>query len=81
MSAPISRSGLQNEVINFYRKCCRAIRKKPIESRYRFQQFVRSQFRQYDISPRDHNAIEYMLRRGQRQLEAYESDSVKDVNL
>lgn len=26
----IRRSGLQTEVINFYRKCFRAVRKKPI---------------------------------------------------
>ncbi|RIA99119.1 hypothetical protein C1645_811860 [Glomus cerebriforme] len=76
----IRRSGLQNEVIKFYRKCCRAVLKKPIETQNRFQQFVRSQFRQHDISPRDHSVIEYMLRRGQKQLEAYESDSVKDIN-
>ncbi|RGB28840.1 hypothetical protein C1646_767329 [Rhizophagus diaphanus] len=76
----IRRSGLQTEVINFYRKCCRAVRKKPIETQNRFQQFVRSQFRQHIISPRDHNFIEYMLRKGKRQLEVYENDSVKDIH-
>ncbi|CAB4492924.1 hypothetical protein RhiirA5_348888 [Rhizophagus irregularis] len=76
----IRRSGLQTEVINFYRICCRAVRKKPIEAQNRFQQFVRSQFRQHTISPRDHNMIEYMLRKGKRQLEVYENDSVKDIH-
>ncbi|CAB4436421.1 unnamed protein product [Rhizophagus irregularis] len=76
----IRRSGLQTEVINFYRKCCRAVRKKPIETQNRFQQFVRSQFRQHTILPRDHNMIEYMLRKGKRQLEVYENDSVKDIH-
>ena len=35
----------------------------------------------HKISPRDHSAIEYLLRRGKRQLEAYQDDSVKDIRL
>lgn len=32
MSGPLKRSGLQNEVINFYRQCFRAARDKPLVS-------------------------------------------------
>ncbi|CAH1768399.1 11201_t:CDS:2, partial [Entrophospora sp. SA101] len=73
-TAPILKSGLQKEVIDFYRQCCRAIRKKSTETRPRFQEFVRIQFRQHKISSKDHSAIEYLLRRGKRQLEAYQDD-------
>ena len=50
------------------------------ESRPRFRAFVQSQFRQHAMSSRDHKAIEYFLRRGRRQLEAYQNDSIQDVS-
>ncbi|CAG8433347.1 1556_t:CDS:2 [Diversispora eburnea] len=70
VTTKIRHSGLQIEVINFYRKCFRAIRKKPLETRNRFRNFVRTQFQQHNLLPKDHSAIEYLLRRGKRQLEA-----------
>ena len=50
------------------------------DSRPRFRAFVQSQFRQHAMSFRDHNAIEYFLRRGRRQLEAYQNGSIQDVS-
>ncbi|CAG8479773.1 4198_t:CDS:2 [Dentiscutata heterogama] len=81
LSAGIRRSKLQIEVIRFYRECCKAIKRKPPETQIRFQQFLRFQFRQHRISPKDHAAIEYLLRRGKKQLETYQSDSIKDVTV
>ncbi|CAG8669504.1 hypothetical protein C2G38_2159084 [Gigaspora rosea] len=81
LSVGIRRSRLQIEVIRFYRECCKAIKRKPPETQIRFQQFLRSQFRQHKISSKDHEAIEYLLRRGKRQLESYQSDSIKDINV
>ncbi|CAG8656889.1 7760_t:CDS:2, partial [Acaulospora morrowiae] len=52
---------------------------KMLQSRKEETTGKRTQFRQHDITPRDHAAIEYLLRRGKRQLEAYEGDSVKDI--
>ncbi|CAG8477788.1 9557_t:CDS:2 [Ambispora gerdemannii] len=73
------RSGLQQSVINLYRDCCRTVRKKPPETRTRFQAFVRAQFRQPDITSKDHTAIEYLLRRGKKQLEAYSGENARNI--
>ncbi|KAL0073201.1 NADH dehydrogenase 1 alpha subcomplex subunit 6 NDUFA6 [Phycomyces blakesleeanus] len=81
MAAPVRRSGLQQEVINFYRQCFRATLQKPKENRARFQAFVRNEFRNHKIRKSDFTTIEYMLRRGKRQLEAYSSPSIKDIHL
>ncbi|KAK9471068.1 uncharacterized protein V1510DRAFT_381756 [Dipodascopsis tothii] len=73
-------SGLQREVLAFYRQCVREIRKKPQESRHNFVLFLRAQFQQSShVSKTDFGAIEYLLRRGRNQLEIYSSDSVRNV--
>ncbi|KAI8143452.1 hypothetical protein BJV82DRAFT_94063 [Fennellomyces sp. T-0311] len=75
------RSGLQQQVVNFYRECFRAARQKPIETRARFYTYIRREFRAHDIRKNDFTTIEYMLRRGKRQLEAYSSPSIQDIHL
>ncbi|CAG8477235.1 12356_t:CDS:2 [Ambispora leptoticha] len=79
MTTATRRSGLQQSVINLYRDCCRAVHKKPPETRARFQAFVRAQFRRPDITSKDHAAIEYLLRRGKKQLEAYSGENEKGL--
>ncbi|CAD0110362.1 unnamed protein product [Aureobasidium uvarum] len=60
-------SGLQREVLSLYRKCLRETRKKPA-------------FREHkDYDKKDFSAIEYMLRKGQRQLEIYSSPGIRNV--
>ncbi|KAG9296010.1 hypothetical protein G9A89_011862 [Geosiphon pyriformis] len=77
---PIRRSGLQQSVINLYRDCWRAIRMKSPETRTRFQSFVRVQFKRSDVTAKDHIAIEYLIRRGKKQLETYSEKSIKDIS-
>jgi succinate dehydrogenase assembly factor 1 len=50
-------------------------------SRVHFEQFARSEFAQHlSIDKRDFAAIEFLLRKGRRQLEAYSSPGIKDIH-
>ncbi|KAI8368858.1 hypothetical protein EDC96DRAFT_504596 [Choanephora cucurbitarum] len=81
MPAPFKRSGLQNEVISFYRQCFRAAREKPTETRPRFHAFIRREFKEHSIRKTDFATIEYMLRKGRKQFETYSQKGVKDIHL
>ncbi|VDC00755.1 unnamed protein product [Peniophora sp. CBMAI 1063] len=83
MSAPKRLSGLQREVLALYRKALRMTRTKPPTTRPKFELFVRHAFRTSasSVSPRELTTIEYLLRRGGRQLEMFESADVRDVTL
>ncbi|KAA1477538.1 hypothetical protein DENSPDRAFT_844701 [Dentipellis sp. KUC8613] len=74
------RSGLQKDVLLLYRRALRMVRTKPPAAQPKFLLFVRWSFKTQaaSISPRDVSAIEHLLRRGRRQLETYESPTVKD---
>ncbi|KAF8510081.1 hypothetical protein BU17DRAFT_55707 [Hysterangium stoloniferum] len=71
-------SGLQSEIIHLYRKALRTIRTKPAHTRPRFLLTIRHAFRSPSVSARDFSAVEFLLRRGQRQLEVWSDKSVKD---
>ncbi|KAK3898271.1 complex 1 protein-domain-containing protein [Staphylotrichum tortipilum] len=74
-------SGLQKEVLSLYRSCLRECRKKPDASRPRFQAFARAEFQKnIKMDKKDFGAIEFLLRKGRRQLEVYASAGVKDIN-
>ncbi|KAI9319878.1 hypothetical protein BX666DRAFT_1917072 [Dichotomocladium elegans] len=75
------RSGLQQQVINLYRECFRAARTKPAETRPRFHAFIRREFRAHNIRKSDFGTIEYMLRRGKKQLESYSHPSIQDIHI
>ncbi|KZV70213.1 hypothetical protein PENSPDRAFT_685721 [Peniophora sp. CONT] len=83
MSAPKRLSGLQREVLALYRKALRMTRAKPPATRPKFELFVRHAFRTSaaSVSPRELTTIEYLIRRGGRQLEMFESPDVRDVTL
>ncbi|KAL2260135.1 hypothetical protein VTK26DRAFT_5962 [Humicola hyalothermophila] len=73
-------SGLQREVLGLYRQCLRECRKKPEATRPHFQAFARAEFeKNITIDRRDFGAIEFLLRKGRRQLEMYSSPGVKDI--
>ncbi|KAL6235145.1 hypothetical protein BDW75DRAFT_240427 [Aspergillus navahoensis] len=73
-------SGLQKEVLSLYRKCLREIRKKPIESRNNFKYYARTEFEKHiSVSKKDFSAIEYLLRKGSRQLEIYSSPEIRNI--
>ncbi|KAK4168801.1 complex 1 protein-domain-containing protein [Cladorrhinum sp. PSN259] len=73
-------SGLQKEVLSLYRQCLRECRKKPEATRMHFRSFARNEFENNTaIDKRDFGAIEFLLRKGRRQLEMYASPGVKDI--
>ncbi|KAI0136716.1 hypothetical protein BJ170DRAFT_677586 [Xylariales sp. AK1849] len=74
-------SGLQKEVIVLYRHCLRESRKKPQTTRPHFESFARTEFeKSIAIDKRDFAAIEFLLRKGRRQLEVYSAPGIKDIH-
>ncbi|KAM0802813.1 complex 1 protein-domain-containing protein [Usnea florida] len=73
-------SGLQREVLSLYRHCLREVEKKPVHSRENFRSYARSEFeRNIALDKKDFAAIEYLLRKGQRQLEIYSSPGIRNI--
>jgi len=76
----VRHSGLQRSVLNLYRKCLRVAGRKPIDTRDNFRRFAREEFRaNAGINKKDFSTIEYLLRKGQRQLDIYSSEGVRNV--
>ncbi|XWW93106.1 hypothetical protein V2A60_001035 [Cordyceps javanica] len=52
----------------------------PLATRPHFKDFARSEFaKNLSIDKRDFAAIEFLLRKGKRQLEVYSSPGIKDI--
>ena len=69
-------SGLQREVLSLYRGLLRAARRQP-----QLQQHVRSEFRASaaGVQRSDVERVEYLLRRGRKQLDTLRMAAVKQV--
>ncbi|KAG0263604.1 hypothetical protein BG011_008548 [Mortierella polycephala] len=81
-TAPVRRSGLQQDVIALYRNCFRAARLKPEANRPHFHAFIRMEFRKHsEVKQRDFATIEYLLRTGKRRLKVYSAPSIEDVTI
>lgn len=75
-------SGLQRDVLALYRRCLRSSRVKPTETRPNFETFARREFdRNIHLDKKDFGAIEFLLRKGQRQLETYEAPNIRNIAL
>ncbi|RKF78676.1 Succinate dehydrogenase assembly factor 1, mitochondrial [Golovinomyces cichoracearum] len=75
-------SGLQKEVFSLYRQCLRACQKKSQDARPHFLLFTRKEFEKNRcLSKKDFVAIEYLLRKGHRQLELYSSSGIRDIRV
>lgn len=73
-------SGLQRDVLALYRQCLRAARRKPIDTRPNFEAFARREFaKNIDLDKKDFGAIEFLLRKGNRQLETYAAPNIINV--
>ncbi|KAJ9201129.1 complex 1 protein-domain-containing protein [Paecilomyces variotii] len=73
-------SGLQREVLSLYRQCFREIRKKPTDAQENFRNYARTEFRKnLNVSKKDFAAVEYLLRKGHRQLEMYSSPGIRNI--
>ncbi|KAK5114082.1 hypothetical protein LTR62_002651 [Meristemomyces frigidus] len=73
-------SGLQRDVLTLYRRCLRACRTKPTETRANFERFTRKEFgKNMALDKKDFGTIEFLLRKGTRQLEIYEQAGVRNI--
>ncbi|EFJ51616.1 hypothetical protein VOLCADRAFT_79757 [Volvox carteri f. nagariensis] len=73
-------TGLQRQVLGLYRACLRSIRAKPEEARPSLFAFARSEFeRNRNISPRDIQRIEHLLRHGRKLMELLKASEAKGV--
>ena len=73
-------SGLQRDVLSLYRRCLRAARTKPASTRPNFEAFARREFgRNVGVDKKDFGAIEFLLRKGQKQLEVYEAPGITNI--
>jgi succinate dehydrogenase assembly factor 1 len=73
-------SGLQKDVLSLYRRCLRAARSKPSDTRPNFETFARREFdRNASMDRKDFGAVEFMLRKGERQLEMYSAPNITNV--
>lgn len=74
-------SALQREVLQQYRSFLRMAYKKPLPSRLHFLKAAKEQFRDgAKINKREINTIEFMLRKGDKQLRVFSSPECKDVS-
>ena len=70
-------SKIQLQVLSLYRQFLRATKDKP-----GFQDFVKTEFRKHAALPRtDSVKVEYLLRRGWRQLDMLRSSSVSGAGV
>lgn len=73
-------SGLQKDVLSLYRSCLRAARQKPADTRPNFEAFARREFeKNINMNKKDFGTIEFLLRKGNRQLETYATPGVTNV--
>ena len=73
-------SGLQKDVLALYRQCLRATRSKPTETRPNFERYARHEFeRNIMLDKKDFGAIEFLLRKGHRQLETYAASNITNI--
>lgn len=77
----MGRSGIQNDVLNLYRACLRAVRTKPPETQDNWYAFIRSDFDQHmKVKKKDFATIEYHIRVGHRKLEQYAQPGIKAIH-
>jgi succinate dehydrogenase assembly factor 1 len=75
-------SGIQKQVLSLYRGFLRAAQSKATEDRERIYSVVSSQFRNNarNVDKRNFIYIEYLLRRGKRQLEQLKDPGTKGLS-
>ncbi|ODQ51775.1 hypothetical protein SAICODRAFT_59404 [Saitoella complicata NRRL Y-17804] len=73
-------SGIQLDVLHLYRACFRAVRSKPVDAQPHFKHFIRSEFQKnMGLSKKDFSTVEFLVRKGNRQLEMYRNPGIKDI--
>ncbi|EGP92405.1 uncharacterized protein MYCGRDRAFT_31653 [Zymoseptoria tritici IPO323] len=72
-------SGLQRDVLSLYRRCLRSARTKTAH-RANFEAFARQEFeKNIGLNKKDFATIEFLVRKGTRQVETYEAPGITNV--
>lgn len=82
--APAQRlSGMQRQVLSLYRGFMRAARSKDLHERRRIEQIVSMEFRNNakSVDKKDFTYIEYLLRRGNKQLELLKTSAAVGLSV
>lgn len=77
------RTGVQRKVLSLYKQFLLEIKRKPLESQDMFYRHIRSRFAHdlQQVGKRDFEAIEYYLRRGEKQLDTFKSPQVTRISI
>ncbi|KAJ4340434.1 hypothetical protein N0V87_002418 [Didymella glomerata] len=66
---------------NFVLSPYRTVKEKPANTRSHFREFARAEFhKNQGVGKKDFGTIEYLLRRGRRQLETYQDPGIRDLH-
>lgn len=76
-------SGVQREVLSLHRSLLRMARSKETEARRNIELFVNAEFRKNaaEVDRRDIQTIEYLLRRGRKQLQLLQEKHVSGFSV
>lgn len=77
-------SGIQKQVLQLYKSFLVAINCKQMdrEAKQRLKTFVKAEFnRNAKIHRKEFEAIEYLIRKGEKQLETLKKSSITDFNI
>lgn len=83
MVARIKLSGLQREALSLMRSTLRYARKQNPEVRQNIEDFARQEFRKNSVKydKKDYQAIEYLLKKGKRQLDQLANSDTTGFNV
>ena len=76
-------SGIQKQVLSLYRSFWRVARSKEPDTRLHIERYVGAQFRRdaHAVDRKDFQRIEYLLRRGSKQLELLKANQITGFNI
>ena len=76
-------SGIQKQVLSLYRSFWRVARSKTPDTRLGIERYVGAQFRRdaHAVDKKDFQRIEYLIRRGSKQLELLKANQITGFNI
>jgi succinate dehydrogenase assembly factor 1 len=79
----MARSGIQRQVLDLYKQFLIATASKPIAYQPKLRRYIASEFRKkaQSIGKRDIDTIEWYLRKGEKQLQAFKDPNLTDIQV
>ncbi|KAK9826020.1 hypothetical protein WJX74_005984 [Apatococcus lobatus] len=74
-------TGLQRQVLFFYRRVIRTVRTLPRAERGDISRYARNEFERYrDVDKKNYQLVEHLMRKGARQLELATDKNVSGIS-